>query len=111
VCSSDPVSQVLGRSWVLVNTSAREGLPNAFIEAAAHQCAILSEVDPDSFASRFGYHAADGDFAQGLAALLENDLWRERAAEGYAHVKAHFAAESAIQQHLAVYQKVMENRR
>ena len=47
-------SEVLGRSWILVNSSAREGLPTAFIEAAAHRCGILSFTDPDGFATRFG---------------------------------------------------------
>lgn len=96
-------AQVLQKSWVLVNTSAREGLPNAFLEAAAHGCAILSEVDPDGFASRFGFHAADGDFGYGLKTLLENDLWRERAAAGNAFVKKEFSLEFAIDQHLAAY--------
>ena len=99
-------TQVLQKSWVLVNTSAREGLPNAFLEATANKCAILSEVDPDGFASRFGYHAAYGDFGQGLKALLGNDLWRERAAAGYAHVKAEFSLEAAIDQHLAAYHRL-----
>ena len=98
--------QVLQKSWVLVNTSAREGLPNAFLEAAAHGCAILSEVDPDGFASRFGFHAADGDFGYGLKTLLENDLWRERAAAGNLFVKKEFSLEFAIDQHLAAYERL-----
>ncbi len=55
-------AQVLRDSWVLVNTSAREGLPNAFLEAAANGCAILSEVDPDGFASRFGVSCRRWEF-------------------------------------------------
>ena len=56
------VSDILAKSWVLINTSAREGLPNTYMEAAGHRCAILSAVDPDGFASRFGHHAPNGDF-------------------------------------------------
>ena len=100
-------AQVLQESWVLVNTSAREGLPNAFLEAAAYGCAILSEVDPDGFASRFGYHAADGDFAKGLSALLEKDFWQERAAAGRAFVVREFALAPAIDQHLTEYQRLV----
>jgi hypothetical protein len=69
----------LGKSWILVNTAAREGLPNAFIEAAAHQCAILSAVDPDGFSSQFGHLVLNDDFAAGLRALLQDDLWKKRA--------------------------------
>ncbi len=104
---SDELTQLLGKSWILVNTAAREGLPNAFIEAAAHGCAILSAVDPDSFASRFGYHASDDNFARGLEALLQGDRWRDLADQGYAYVKDVFSIDKAIDQHLAVYQQLL----
>jgi glycosyltransferase involved in cell wall biosynthesis len=100
---SDAVSRALGESWILVNTSVREGLPNAFLEAAAHGCAILSEVDPDGFASRFGERVTDGDFAAGLHRLLSNDRWRlggERARE---HILSQFELNRAVQRHLDLY--------
>jgi glycosyltransferase involved in cell wall biosynthesis len=100
---SDAVSRALSESWVLVNTSAREGLPNAFLEAAAHGCAILSEVDPDGFASRFGERVTDGDFAAGLERLLSQDRWRlggERARE---HILSRFELNRAVQRHLELY--------
>jgi len=56
------LSQLFGRSWIMVKHRAREGLPNAFIEACAHGCAILSAVDPDGFASQFGYQVQDDNF-------------------------------------------------
>jgi glycosyltransferase involved in cell wall biosynthesis len=101
---TDELSQLLGQSWILVNTAAREGLPNVFIEAAAHQCAILSAVDPDGFASRFGYLAVDEDFIKGLGVLLEDNHWRQLAAKGYEYVKQVFALDIAIDQHLAAYE-------
>jgi glycosyltransferase involved in cell wall biosynthesis len=101
---TDELSQLLGQSWILVNTAAREGLPNVFIEAAAHQCAILSAVDPDGFASRFGYLATDDDFIKGLGVLLEGNLWRQLAAKGYEYVKQVFVLDKAIDQHLAAYE-------
>ena len=113
---SDELSRLLGRSWILVNTAAREGLPNAFIEAAAHGCAILSAVDPDDFASSFGCHVQDGEqseglverFAGGLSALLQDDHWRQCAAQGHAYVRQTFSLENAIQQHLAIYTRLLE---
>lgn len=106
---SDRLSQILHESWILVNTAAREGLPNAFIEACAHGCAILSAVDPDGFASRFGYHVRDDDFAQGLRSLLEGGLWLNRAEEGYAYVRTTFSLDQAMQAHLMVYQQHLES--
>ncbi len=101
----DTLSAILSKSWILVNTAAREGLPNSFIEAAAFRCAILSAVDPDGFASQFGYHVVDDDFAKGLAYLLENDRWKDFAEKGYRYVQSNFAMEKSIQQHIDIYQR------
>src|SRR4029079_11879393 len=74
--ASGAVASALNESWILVNTAVREGLPNAFLEAAAHGCAILSAVDPDGFASRFGVKVEADNFAAGLETLLQGDRWR-----------------------------------
>ena len=76
--ASPRFAEILSKSWILVNTAAREGLPVTFLEAASYRCAIVSQVDPDGFASGFGYHAKAGDFETGLRTLLENDRWRAR---------------------------------
>jgi glycosyltransferase involved in cell wall biosynthesis len=103
---SSAVSNVLSESWILVNTSVREGLPNAFLEAAAHGCAILSEVDPDGFASRFGVRVRRGDFAGGLRVLLQNDRWRERGEAGRSYVLQNFELNRAVDTHLALYREL-----
>ncbi|MBN1535532.1 MAG: glycosyltransferase family 4 protein [Anaerolineales bacterium] len=105
--SGEGLASILGKSWVMVNTSAREGLPNSFLEAAAHGCAILSSVNPDEFASRFGYHAKDNDFVHGLRTLLANDLWQQRGDMGRKEMQEVFSLGNAIDQHLALYQKVV----
>ena len=100
-------SRVLGESWVMVNCAAREGLPNAFLEAAAHRCAILSHVDPDGFASRFGYHAGEDDFDKGLAWLLEGGRWRALGEAGHAHVLETFELGRAVDAHEAAYRALL----
>lgn len=87
---SDALANVLSESWILVNTGTRPGLPEAYVECAAHRCAILSDADPDGFTSRFGYHAADGDLAAGLDALLAGDRWRELGERGHGYVLERF---------------------
>jgi len=101
------LSALLGKSWIMVNTAAREGLPNSFIEAAAHGCAILSAVDPDDFSSRFGFHVEDDNFVSGLNFLLENDRWRERGARGFDYVNQVFSTDKAIDQHLRIYEELL----
>jgi glycosyltransferase involved in cell wall biosynthesis len=103
---SDAVDRILTRSWVLVNTSVREGLPNAFLEAAAHGCAILSAVDPDGFASRFGGHVQNDDFAGGLASLLAGK-WAALGEQARRHVLSTFELESAVEQHLSIYRDLV----
>lgn len=105
--NTDRLMRLFEESWILVNPAAREGLPNAYIEAAAHGCAILSAVDPDGFTSRFGYHVTDDDFAQGLTALLRDDRWRALGEQGRHYVSEVFATDRAIDRHLAVYEQVL----
>lgn len=105
--SSPLHSQILEKSWIMVNTATREALPNAFLEAAAHKCAILSAVDPDGFASQFGYYAKGEDFPDGIDFLIENQRWKERGELGYEYVKETFETNRAIGQHLAVYEQIL----
>ncbi|HAV76521.1 MAG TPA: hypothetical protein DCX53_04115 [Anaerolineae bacterium] len=98
------LSSLLARSWVLVNTSAREGLPTSFVEAAGHGCAILSEIDPDGFSSQFGCHVTDGDYANGLRLLLQDFNWREKGLRGMEFVRRTFSLSDSIDKHIHIYE-------
>lgn len=104
--TSNRHSEILDKSWVFVNTAAREALPNAFIEAASHKCAILSSVDPDQLASKCGYYAKDDDFAKGLDILLQNDHWREQGENGYKYMSDVFELEKSIERHITIYENL-----
>lgn len=106
---NDALSNLLGKSWIMVNTAAREGLPNAYIEAAAHRCAILSAVDPDGFASNYGFHASGDNFAEGLETLLKDDRWRTCGKGGYDYVNEVFLCDKAIDQHLEIYNRILSD--
>lgn len=99
-------SEILARSWVFLNTAGREGLPNSFIESAAHGCAILSSNNPDGFASRFGYHASEEDFVAGLGYLLEGDRWRALGEAGRKYVADTFQCDLAMARHIDAYREV-----
>jgi glycosyltransferase involved in cell wall biosynthesis len=103
---SGELSQILGQSWILANTSAKEGLPNAFIEAAAHHCAILSGLDPDGFTTSYGVMVTGDDFGAGLRKLLDHDFWRVQASKGYAYVSSTFSTEKSIDQHIQIYESL-----
>jgi glycosyltransferase involved in cell wall biosynthesis len=99
------LQSILSKSWILVNTSVREGLPTSFLEALANRCALLSSVDPGGVTQRFGYYVRDDDFTTGLAALLEGDAWRAKGAAGWEYVRESFEIESVIDKHLDVYRQ------
>lgn len=101
----------LDKSWVVVNTATREGLPNAFLEAAAHRCAILSHVDTEGFASEFGFRVRNDDFAGGLHWLLENGRWRELGERAHHYVDRTFSIDRAIGRHIEVYEGLLRNGR
>ena len=103
---TEKMRAIFSKTWALVNTASREGLPLTFMEAAAHGCAIVSQVDPDGFATRFGACAHDGDFVPVLEKLLADPdalLAKGRAAQAY--IRKVYEQEHAVDVHLAVYEK------
>ena len=98
------MERILSDTWALVNTAAREGLPLTFLEAAAYGCAIVSAVDPDQFASRFGQEVCGDDFATALRKLMAGAPL-EKGRRAHAHVKATYENSMALQAHSAEYQK------
>ena len=105
--ATDKLSELLEKSWILVSTARREGLPTSFLEALAHRCAILSRVNPGGIAERFGYYASDDDFIQGLERLLEHDNWKEKGENGYRYVKENYELGKVIDQHVSVYYEIL----
>jgi glycosyltransferase involved in cell wall biosynthesis len=103
----DKLSKLLSKTWILINTSKREGLPTSFIEAAGHKCAILSNINADNFSSEFGYHVENDDFTKGLNFLLENDRWREKGLAGYSYVKDLYSLEKAMEKHINIYADIL----
>ncbi len=106
----DAHSRLLSEAWILMNTAVREGLPNSFVEAAGHCCAILSHVNPDQFASGFGYHVKDADFHQGLHSLLKDNLWKKMGEKGYAYVNSTYEVKAAMDAHEEMYKKAFEKK-
>ena len=101
--------EMLEKAWILVNTATREALPNSFLEACAHQCAILSYVDPDEIATHFGFRVEQNNFVEGLTWLLEDHRWKDRGLKGYDYVKNTFAMDRAMYRHEEVYDKVWKD--
>lgn len=63
----------LARAWVLLNTSIHEGLAVSYLEALAHEAPLVSCVDTEGLASRFG-RAIERHPGDGLAAIPAFEL-------------------------------------
>ena len=98
------------RAWVLANTSAREALPYTFLEALAHEAALLSPLDPDGVVSRFGEVVEGERYEEGLRRLLAGDAWRERGRRGGAWVREVFSEERSARLHLQLYERLLAER-
>lgn len=106
--SSNDLKIILKQSWVLINTSVREGLANSILEALAYQCAILSSVDSEHIASRFGFYVKDDDFKTGLSRLLEHDNWKALGELGQQYVIENYESGKAINEHVKIYKNLKQ---
>ncbi|MGE5846820.1 MAG: glycosyltransferase family 4 protein [Ignavibacteria bacterium] len=104
---TNKISEILEQSWILVNTAVREGLPNSFLEALAHKCAILSSLNPENVTERFGFHVKDGRFEEGLEKLLENDAWKNKGDLGQNYIKENYELNRSIHQHIKMYKDLL----
>ena len=96
--------RILSDTWIFVSTAVREGLPLTFLEAAAYGCPIISRVDPDEFASRFGKQVTDDDYASAIRHLLaDNPLEKGRAA--YDYVRETYETSKALAAHQEQYER------
>jgi glycosyltransferase involved in cell wall biosynthesis len=106
---NNEIDKILDASWILVNTATREGLPNSFLEALAHKCAILSSLNPENVTERFGYCVKNDDFKEGLIKLLENDNWRIKGEQGQDYVIENYELKRSIDQHIKIYKNLLNN--
>jgi glycosyltransferase involved in cell wall biosynthesis len=104
---TETISSILEKSWILVSTAKREGLPNSFLEAMANNCAILSSVNPENVTQKFGYYVKDGNYIRGLRILLESDKWREKGELGRYYVSENYEMHKTISEHIRVYHKLL----
>lgn len=106
---------ILSKCWILINTSAYECFPVSFLEAAAHQCAIIATQNPDEFTEKFGHYTAyHGEYlhlnlAVDIQFLLKNDAWRDLGKKAYDYVCQNHSTEVGVQNHLNLYRRLLHN--
>ncbi len=106
--SESEKQEILGRSWVLINTSIREALPVSFLEALANETPVISGENPDDLVSKYGYHVQGDDYQSGLNRLLDSDDWRQRGQDGRRHVQSVYDADKVADLHIKEYERIIE---
>jgi glycosyltransferase involved in cell wall biosynthesis len=101
------MQQLLSDTWIFVSTAVREGLPLTFLEAAAHGCPIISRVDPDQFATKFGRQVHDDDYAAAVRSLLA-DAPLEKGRAAYEYVRDTYETSKALQAHVDQYERYVQ---
>ena len=66
-------------------------------------------MDPDGFASKFGYCVKDGDYAKGLSLLLEKNAWRYKGELGMEYVRETFSLDRSMKSHIQIYDALMQS--
>ncbi len=100
--SEEEKNRILDQSWILLNTSVREGLPITFLEAAAHGASIIAPVNPDEYASRFGTFVQNGDFVGAIRQSVRDEDFRVAGRSGHEHVQRVHEANRVIQRHVDI---------
>lgn len=111
---ADEIAGYYASAALLANTSASEGFPNAFLQAAALGIPVVSlEVDPDGFLSRHGCGVCCGGDIDKMASELSR-LWQD-AAERHAigqrareYVDAYHDPDLCVDQLASVFQSLTQ---
>lgn len=100
--------ELLSQSWILLNTSIREGLPVTFLEAGANGMSIISSVNPDNYTNKFGATFEDVESAVRLIRQAISEQWHlTRGKLAYDHIKKVHKTEIVMKNHEQLYYRLL----
>lgn len=101
---------LLDQAWILINTSFREGLPITFLEAAAHGLSILSTVNPDGWADKFGkFITQESAFTTSLKEFVEDEEFRTFGKKAFEYVRNVHDIQKVMAKHVEIYNEIITN--
>jgi glycosyltransferase involved in cell wall biosynthesis len=106
--SEETKFELLGKSWILLNTSVREGIPVTFLEAMNTKTCIVASVDPDQYTSKFGIKVNGNDYETAIREALKDDTYITKGNLGFQHLKETHEISKVMHQHLAIYESLMK---
>ena len=106
--SEEEKKELLSRSWLLLNTSAREGLPVTFLEAGAHGMSIISSVNPDNYTNMFGGTFNNIDEAVKCIKKAVTEEWhRSKGKIAYNYIKKIHETRKVMSDHVKIYNDLL----
>lgn len=108
--SEEDKQDILGKSWILLNTSAREGLPVSFLEAGAKGCAIVSSVNPDNYPSKFGSFVENGEFPAVIRKMVKGEECFELGKKAHKHMLNFHQTSIVMRQNINAMKRVLNER-
>ena len=106
--SEEKKFELLGKSWILLNTSVREGIPATYLEAMNTKTCIVASVDPDQYTSKFGIKVNGNDYSGAICEALKDDTYITKGNLGFQHLKETHEISKVMDQHLAIYESLMK---
>lgn len=104
--------EIIGKSWALLNTSIREGLPVTFLEALAEGTPIISYVDPDQYVTNFGIKAESYTvkaFADAIKSAIKDEGFNQIGSRSVPFIKKNHETAIVMRQHISIYDKMLSN--
>lgn len=105
--SEEVKRSIVSGSWILLNTSVREGLPISFLEAAAVGTAIVSSVNPDSYSSKYGAFVPKGNFITKIRELIKSEECFELGKKGHSYIKKTHETDVVMKEHIRLLNGVL----
>ncbi|MBM3233663.1 glycosyltransferase family 4 protein [Candidatus Pacearchaeota archaeon] len=119
ITNEEKKSEILEKTWMIINTSLHECLPVSFLEAWAHKCAVLSCQNPDDLTRKYGYYTGKilgtgldkesmKKFENGMRFLLKDDKWEKLGKNGHEYVRKNHEFDSVIDKHIKYYKNIIK---
>lgn len=108
--SEEDKQEILGKSWILLNTSVREGLPISFLEAGGKGCAIVSSVNPDYYSSKFGSFVEKGEFSSTIRSLIKGEECFELGKKAHKQMLDHHQTTVVMQENISALKRVLNEK-
>jgi glycosyltransferase involved in cell wall biosynthesis len=99
---------LLSQSWILLNTSVREGLPISFLEAGAYENAIVSSLNQEGYPSLFGKFVEDKNFESSIRELVDSERCLAIGKTARKHMERHHAMPHIIRETIKFYKSLLE---